>query len=109
MSFTMTPGARLSAGAALQRSTRFWDRIAERYARKPVPDEAVYQEKLKVTREYFRADTDVLEIGCGTGSTAILRSSPAIVETASSMRLMSTPAWAESEPASAYDPDDAKQ
>ncbi len=71
MSFTMMPRARLSAGAELQRSTRFWDRIAERYARKPVRDEAVYQEKLKVTREYFRADTEVLEIGCGTGSTAI--------------------------------------
>lgn len=52
-------------------SARFWDRIAERYARKPVADEAAYQKKLQVTREYFRPDMALLEIGCGTGSTAI--------------------------------------
>ena len=52
-------------------SARFWDRIAERYSRKPVADEAAYQRKLEVTREYFRPDMQVLEIGCGTGSTAI--------------------------------------
>jgi ubiquinone/menaquinone biosynthesis C-methylase UbiE len=48
-----------------------WDRIAERYSKKPVADEAAYQRKLQVTRQYFRPDTEVLEFGCGTGSTAI--------------------------------------
>ena len=52
-------------------SSRFWDRIAERYAKKPVADEAAYQKKLAVTRSYFRPDMEVLEFGCGTGSTAI--------------------------------------
>ena len=52
-------------------SKKFWDRIAKRYARKPVGDEAAYQTKLAATREYFRPDMQVLEIGCGTGSTAI--------------------------------------
>lgn len=52
-------------------SKKFWDRIAERYEKKPVGDEAAYQRKLAVTREYFRPDMAVLEIGCGTGSTAI--------------------------------------
>jgi len=51
---------------------KFWDKIAERYSRKPVADEAAYQNKLKTTREYFRPDMEVLEFGCGTGSTAIL-------------------------------------
>ncbi len=60
-----------AAGVDLDRETRFWDRIAIRYERKPVPDEAVYQKKLDLTRQYFRPDTEVLEIGCGTGSTAI--------------------------------------
>ncbi len=55
----------------MTRSARFWDRIAERYAKKPVGDEAAYQKKLAVTREFFRPDMQVLEIGCGTGSTAI--------------------------------------
>ena len=52
-------------------SAGFWDRIAEGYARRPVADEAAYQKKLKVTREYFRPDMEVLEFGCGTGATAI--------------------------------------
>ncbi len=51
--------------------SRFWDRIADRYARRPVANEAVYQEKLRITRELLTADSEVLEIGCGTGSTAI--------------------------------------
>ena len=52
-------------------SKKFWDRIAKRYEKKPVGDEAAYQHKLATTREYFRPDMQVLEIGCGTGSTAI--------------------------------------
>ncbi len=65
----VTSDAPLGAGA--DRTTRFWDRIARRYARKPVPDEAVYQRKLEITRRYLRPDSEVLELGCGTGSTAI--------------------------------------
>jgi 2-polyprenyl-3-methyl-5-hydroxy-6-metoxy-1,4-benzoquinol methylase len=49
----------------------FWDRVADRYSRKAVPDEAVYQEKLRLTREQLRPDMAVLELGCGTGTTAI--------------------------------------
>ena len=52
-------------------SVKFWNRFAERYARMPVQDEAVYQRKLSVTQEYFPPDADVLEFGCGTGTTAI--------------------------------------
>ena len=53
-------------------SARFWDRIAERYASKPVADEAAYQKKLAITRAYLRSDMMLLEFGCGTGSTAML-------------------------------------
>lgn len=53
-------------------STQFWDKVAEKYAKQPIADEAAYQKKLAVTRDYFRSDMEVLEIGCGTGSTAIL-------------------------------------
>ncbi len=52
-------------------TSKFWDRIAERYSKKPVADEAAYQKKLEVTRGHFDRNMDVLEIGCGTGSTAI--------------------------------------
>jgi ubiquinone/menaquinone biosynthesis C-methylase UbiE len=56
----------------MDRSARFWDRIAERYARRPVADEAAYRRKLEITRGYLRPDMEVLELGCGTGSTAIV-------------------------------------
>ncbi|MEL7028111.1 MAG: class I SAM-dependent methyltransferase, partial [Pseudomonadota bacterium] len=52
-------------------ASRFWDKIAEKYARQPVADEAAYQKKLEVTREYFNPEMEVVELGCGTGSTAI--------------------------------------
>jgi len=52
-------------------SAKFWDRIANRYSRQPVKDEATYQKKLEVTRTYLRPDMEVWEFGCGTGSTAI--------------------------------------
>ncbi|MDH3318720.1 MAG: class I SAM-dependent methyltransferase [Betaproteobacteria bacterium] len=56
----------------MDQSAQFWDKIAERYSKRPIADEAAYQEKLKVTRKYLRPDMQVLEFGCGTGSTAII-------------------------------------
>ena len=53
------------------KSAKFWDKLAERYARQPIADEEAYQRKLRVTRDYLRPEMEVLEIGCGTGSTAI--------------------------------------
>ena len=60
------------ASMATNGDSRFWDRHAEGYAKRPVADEAAYQHKLKVTREYLRPDMSLLEFGCGTGSTAIV-------------------------------------
>lgn len=51
---------------------RFWDKMADSYARQPIADEAAYQTKLAVTQSYLRPDMDVLEFGCGTGGTAII-------------------------------------
>lgn len=68
------PARTVAFGDAAPRSKsspRFWDRIAKRYARRPVPDEAVYQKKLAITRQYLRPDMSVMEFGCGTGSTAL--------------------------------------
>ncbi len=55
----------------MDQSTKFWDKIAERYSKQPIADEEAYQKKLRVTQKYFDSTTQVLEIGCGTGSTAI--------------------------------------
>ena len=35
---------------------KIWDRFAKGYAKKPVADEAAYQEKLKITQRYFGPD-----------------------------------------------------
>lgn len=56
----------------MKQSFKFWDRIANHYAKQPIADEAAYQKKLQVTREYLKPDMQVLEFGCGTGSTAII-------------------------------------
>ena len=49
----------------------FWDKRAEKYAKKPVADQETYNKKLQITRTYFQNDSNVLEMGCGTGSTAL--------------------------------------
>ncbi len=53
-------------------SARFWDWIAKRYSKQPIADEATYEKKLWITRGYFQQDMQILEFGCGTGSTALL-------------------------------------
>lgn len=55
----------------MAQSARFWNMIAGHYSKQPIADEAAYQKKLKKTQEYFRPEMEVLEFGCGTGSTAI--------------------------------------
>ncbi|MXY33882.1 MAG: methyltransferase domain-containing protein [Boseongicola sp. SB0664_bin_43] len=49
----------------------FWDRIAPKYARKPVKDPLAYAEKLDAVEALLEPTDTVLELGCGTGSTAI--------------------------------------
>jgi len=56
----------------MQQIARFWDRHARRYADSPIADIPSYEHKLGITRRYFHADTKILELGCGTGSTALL-------------------------------------
>lgn len=54
------------------RQGRYWDRLAKRYAKSPIADQAAYEKKLEVTRRHFPPAARVLEFGCGTGTTAIL-------------------------------------
>ncbi|MEM1369732.1 MAG: class I SAM-dependent methyltransferase [Cyanobacteria bacterium P01_H01_bin.15] len=56
----------------MTQTTKFWNKIAKKYSKQPIADEASYQKKLAVTRDYFLPTMEVLEFGCGTGSTAIL-------------------------------------
>ncbi len=49
----------------------FWDRIATRYAARPVANPEAYALTLERTRAYLRSTDSVLELGAGTSSTAI--------------------------------------
>ena len=49
----------------------FWDNIADRYAARPVDDPAAYEAGLDKVRGYLRPGMRVLELGCGTGTTAL--------------------------------------
>ncbi len=49
----------------------FWDRTAPRYARKPIADPEAYEQKLSRVTALLRPTDRVLEIGCGTGGTAL--------------------------------------
>jgi len=53
-------------------SKQFWDDSAEKYVKSPIKDQATYQQKLDITREYLTPQSQVLEFGCGSGGTAIL-------------------------------------
>ena len=55
----------------MTRPSRFWDRHAKGYAKRPVADEAAYRKKLEVTQDHLKPDMEVLELGCGTGTTAL--------------------------------------
>jgi SAM-dependent methyltransferase len=50
----------------------FWDRIAPKYAADPIKDLAAYEYTLGRTRSYLTGQERGLELGCGTGSTALL-------------------------------------
>jgi SAM-dependent methyltransferase len=52
-------------------ATAFWDRVAQRYAQKPVDDPDAYRRKLDLVASLLRPEDNVLEIGCGTGTTAL--------------------------------------
>lgn len=52
-------------------AARFWDQIARKYAANPVQDLEGYERTLDRTRHYLKDTDEVLEVGCGTGTTAL--------------------------------------
>lgn len=53
-------------------AVKFWDDLAVKYAKSPIDDMEAYEYTLKRVRSYLGASDRVLEVGCGTGSTALL-------------------------------------
>jgi ubiquinone/menaquinone biosynthesis C-methylase UbiE len=52
-------------------SAAFWDRIARKYATDPIADMGGYEATLQRVKHLLSIEHDVLEIGCGTGTTAL--------------------------------------
>lgn len=50
---------------------RFWDRASRKYAKAKISDQGGYERTLERTRELLGPNDRVLELGCGTGSTAL--------------------------------------
>lgn len=63
--------ARPSSGDAAPDKARFWNRIARKYARDPIADMAGYDATLRRVLGLLSPEHSVLEIGCGTGTTAL--------------------------------------
>ncbi|MCU0762547.1 MAG: class I SAM-dependent methyltransferase [Hydrogenophaga sp.] len=59
------------------RKARFWNRAARRYARAPIADLPGYERTIERVRGLLLPVHEVLELGCGTGSTA-LRLAPGV-------------------------------
>lgn len=55
----------------MERKARFWDRVARKYAANPIADLAGYETTLRRVQGLLSTDQNVLEIGCGTSSTAL--------------------------------------
>lgn len=49
----------------------FWDRTSRKYARSKIADQPGYERSLDRTRALLGPGAKVLELGCGTGSTAL--------------------------------------
>lgn len=66
-------------GMTQSRNQKFWNRIAERYAARPLKNVAAYEAMLADVSARLKPSDRVLEIGCGTGGTAI-RLAPGVAQ-----------------------------
>ncbi|MFK7985932.1 MAG: class I SAM-dependent methyltransferase [Sandaracinaceae bacterium] len=55
----------------MSRDLKFWNGIAESYAKKKIGNVPAYERKLVITKDRLRPEHRVLDIGCGTGSLAL--------------------------------------
>lgn len=65
------PDQTSTSPAPTDKGARFWNRFAERYAARPIKDTAAYDALVADAAGRLQAKDQVLEIGCGTGGTAI--------------------------------------
>ncbi|QMU57456.1 MAG: methyltransferase domain-containing protein [Boseongicola sp.] len=51
----------------------FWDKTAPKYALSRISDQAAYDTTMERVRAHLNSNDNVLEVGCGTGSTALIQ------------------------------------
>ncbi|MDQ8756225.1 methyltransferase domain-containing protein [Sphingosinicella sp. LHD-64] len=56
---------------SLASDARFWDRSSRRYAESAIVDPDGYERTLECTRALLGSEASLLELGCGTGTTAL--------------------------------------
>ena len=56
----------------MSNAEKFWDKVANKYAKTPIKNIQAYNETMEHTKNHLSEGDDVLEVGCGTGSTALL-------------------------------------
>lgn len=61
----------VATSTAVASKARFWNRIAHKYASDPIADLAGYERTLQRIQALLSSEHEVLEIGCGTGTTAL--------------------------------------
>lgn len=68
---TGDPAKVAEASAALSHKARFWNKVARKYANDPIADVDGYERTLQRVQALLSDQHEVLEIGCGTGTTAL--------------------------------------
>jgi len=56
----------------MSKAEKFWDMFARRYSKSNIKDKKSYKKTLDDTKRYLKRKAAVLEIGCGTGTTALI-------------------------------------
>lgn len=69
---TLTPPPHYAVGdSPAPAKSRFWDKVARKYAADPISDMVGYERTIECLQQWLRQTDRVLEIGCGTGTTAL--------------------------------------
>lgn len=55
----------------IQRTAKFWNKASDAYVKSKIGDMAAYEYTLERSQSYLKETDHVLELGCGTGMTAV--------------------------------------
>jgi len=56
----------------MRNAEKLWNKVAKKYAKRPIKNISAYNETMERTKDHLAEGDNVLEVGCGTGSTALL-------------------------------------